>query len=577
MGIYIFILICYKITMKPREAEQWEKDWIRTEFENAVARGAPKNEVSKLRVEMAQEIGLTEHQVRSITAWKREELGLVLKPQELGNETLPLTKLDNRIEVIDEVTNEAIELPIVEIDEVIIPEIVNKAVEATEKRPDSEVPSESKIQFLQSGGSADAHEYDNPIKNAWRNKWVQFLDKMIPQNERRNKKILCLPAAKCLEIPLYLQLGFRPENITGVIRKDRKEYTNEFLHNALKYGIKPMVGDLGELLTEDSTQYDVVNLDFEGPVSMSNRIAYDQVLLAEDALIIINLAARRDPKIASREFANGYVMRQATNGVDSFDKFANIVDRFTSLDRPEAMTEYYPIADTRDFGMRRFAEIVGRDRDENLLIEYERFQTLWKKLADKNPELNGVEGSAEERGTIVKTIDLVFSNGIFPIIKSLLKEYGMDETTANKIRLLAKCVVTDALFGASFVKDYEKWKYISKGGNTPYVSYFMKKKSPRRNYEDMRPTVEFFYNALENLADASIQGNAPPRFKMLNQRGGPKHSASIEKDDLIGCLYEGRLEKLSFKKLMNDCDNYMRISKNADGWTDNAEPTLIEI
>jgi len=29
-------------------------------------------------------------------------------------------------------------------------------------------------------------------------------------------KVLCLPGLKCLEIPLYLELGFRAENIVGV-------------------------------------------------------------------------------------------------------------------------------------------------------------------------------------------------------------------------------------------------------------------------------------------------------------------------------------------------------------------------
>jgi len=55
--------------------------------------------------------------------------------------------------------------------------------------------------------------YNNTIKNKWREKLKQFIDENTDKNDRKNLKVLCLPWIECLEIPLYLELWFSPENI----------------------------------------------------------------------------------------------------------------------------------------------------------------------------------------------------------------------------------------------------------------------------------------------------------------------------------------------------------------------------
>jgi hypothetical protein len=48
--------------------------------------------------------------------------------------------------------------------------------------------------------------YNNEIKNKWRQKLKDFIDENTEKEKRKNMKVLCLPGVECLEIPLYIEL-----------------------------------------------------------------------------------------------------------------------------------------------------------------------------------------------------------------------------------------------------------------------------------------------------------------------------------------------------------------------------------
>jgi hypothetical protein len=51
------------------------------------------------------------------------------------------------------------------------------------------------------------------IKNKWRQKLKEFIDENTDKEKRVTMKVLCLPGVECHEISLYIELGFKPENI----------------------------------------------------------------------------------------------------------------------------------------------------------------------------------------------------------------------------------------------------------------------------------------------------------------------------------------------------------------------------
>jgi hypothetical protein len=137
-------------------------------------------------------------------------------------------------------------------------------------------------------------DYDNPIKQKYRTTFMDFLEKNTPADDRPDMKVLCFPGRKCLEIPIYLELGFRPENIVGV--ESEPTIFKEFLTNAAKYGISVRTTDALNMV--DEMEWDVVNLDFTGPLSgdVLQILSYLSMSVKNRSILGINLLAGRESK-----------------------------------------------------------------------------------------------------------------------------------------------------------------------------------------------------------------------------------------------------------------------------------------
>ncbi len=142
-------------------------------------------------------------------------------------------------------------------------------------------------------------EYNNEIKNKWRQKLKEFIDENTDVAKRKDMKVLCLPWLKCLEIPLYLELGFRPENIVGVeagIVKWKKdpELIRQFEENAEKYWIQTRIGKLEKILETEETVFDVVSLDFLGPISLNSAKILSHIKFNFNTILITNFLWKRE-------------------------------------------------------------------------------------------------------------------------------------------------------------------------------------------------------------------------------------------------------------------------------------------
>jgi hypothetical protein len=185
--------------------------------------------------------------------------------------------------------------------------------------------------------------YDNPTKQLWREKWKEFIAKHTLPSERQNMKVLCLPGKKCLEIPLYLELGFNPKNITGVEGGDEAA-KSEFHTNAYRYGINARLGRLENLLPHDNSVYDIVSLDFTGPLSKTCLDIVKSVPLAPAAnsqfntksLFMINLLGKRENTIKPCiDFYASFTRPELTQMFEgdrmSYEKFKDVYGYISEL------------------------------------------------------------------------------------------------------------------------------------------------------------------------------------------------------------------------------------------------------
>ncbi len=144
----------------------------------------------------------------------------------------------------------------------------------------------------ETGSSGEHADYDNETKRKWRKEWAQFIDENTDKKNRARMRVLCLPGKNCLEIPLYVQLGFDPKNIVGVEGGDRVARA-EFELNAPKLGIDHRVGDLEDILSTEAP-FDVVSLDFHGFMGKKNFEICQRIPLADKAVVMTNFLARRE-------------------------------------------------------------------------------------------------------------------------------------------------------------------------------------------------------------------------------------------------------------------------------------------
>lgn len=139
-------------------------------------------------------------------------------------------------------------------------------------------------------------EYDNPTKEAWRRAKMDYLDRQIPAEGRDKLRVVCLGGRRCLDIPHYLRMGFSPENIISV--EGDKSIWEEHEETARGYGIVPMRGDLAALISKGQLpgQFDVIDFDFVGPLSVSNLAILHEVSTSDRCVSFVNVLAAREHK-----------------------------------------------------------------------------------------------------------------------------------------------------------------------------------------------------------------------------------------------------------------------------------------
>jgi hypothetical protein len=339
--------------------------------------------------------------------------------------------------------------------------------------------------------------YDNPTKQLWRQKWKEFIAKHTVPSERARMKVLCLPGKKCLEIPLYLELGFTPKNITGVEGGDEAA-KSEFHSNAYRYGIVSKLGRLENFLPHDKSVYDIVSLDFTGPLSKTCLDIIKVVPLAPAAdsqfntksLFMINLLAKRE-QAAGQSCIDFYAsftcpeLMEMYNEPGSIDKFNAIFSYVNDLaDKSISGEKVYESAELkakRDIGLTfMFTSLIAKEK---------RFhESVWTSYKEKEVPLKLRHEIDFPRYAGIALTTLVGGLGCF-----------MKDSKLLDILIVAVPQIVETVSNyRPFVYDIEQYQYISpvNNSNSPFITEMYEFMTPMADYIRLRYLVRFFIDTI---------------------------------------------------------------------------------
>lgn len=137
-----------------------------------------------------------------------------------------------------------------------------------------------------------AESYDYPTKNAWREKWMDFLRRYL--NVTPETTVLFLPGPEALEVAGYDRLGIKREQLIGV---ERHRKTAEKIHR-LGLDIHVVPDDVLHYFKTTDQRFDAVLLDYDGKITPDKvealEVLVGRQLLKERSCFGINVFGRRE-------------------------------------------------------------------------------------------------------------------------------------------------------------------------------------------------------------------------------------------------------------------------------------------
>jgi hypothetical protein len=395
--------------------------------------------------------------------------------------------------------------------------------------------------------------YDNPTKQLWRQTWKKFLESRTLPHERQKMKVLCLPGKKCLEIPLYLDLGFNPQNIVGVEGGDEAAKM-EFHQNAYRYGIVSKLGRLENLLAHDTNVYDVVSLDFTGPLSKTCLDIIRNLPIAPagnnqlntKSYFMVNLLAKRETAKGQlcldfyASFTRPELMEMLnTPGMD-IEKFQTIFGYMNDLaDKVVSGERSYEEADLKDkrnMGLIfMLTSLIAKDR---------RFQdSVWSsyRINDVPLQLRQEIDFNRYAGNTLNT----FLGGLtFYIQKKFL----------DMLMIAAPQIVETVSNYRPFIYGVEQYQYTSpvNNSNSPFITEMYEFMTPMADYIKLRYFVRFFVDAIfwQGLnAGRQIYLDVRDKHGHVRKPGG----GGLNHKDSIGFVTEDGqvISTITFQRIMD--------------------------
>ncbi len=518
--------------VKEREATDWEKEWIRQEIESAVAREATAEEIDGVRRALVELLGLSYPQVKAIAAWKirPDQDKLVLESTKVVNKLADVkqgqpTEKDNAN-----------------------PSIINQIAEPLPVNTPSEdnaIVNDSRISFHPKSGAWMDFE-NSPIKDIWRKAEAQFIDENLPRDPKKRAKmrVLCTPGIKCYkEVDHLIGIGIRPENIVAVERE--KGAWNEFVANCKDKGIKPIYGDLSDVLEETNEPFDIVTLDFLGQLCAPSIGIIHKLPLADKAVLAVNFLAKRESAkiqddLTKLKRAYGPLSRLVAEKVNALIQsvLGNNPDlegmgpnEVLKLGRKEAKAEIndteYEVDELREISLWSLMRHAGTSRKENWMfremIQTCNFPEEWLR---KN---KGKDRDQILLHLIANSLGNTFAADDQELLAHLVG-HGIYRMDGHKYGLDALALTTNA--GIRQMRKLQKFKYKSRIGKTSSPFYANMAVLEKGDYKEFKNTAKFVMKPVVNCIDEGSRGlNTDFQFYFSKKR---RESHVIRRaDDII--------------------------------------------
>ncbi len=442
---------------------------MRDFIKEGVERGETLEEIKLRRQELSDTLNCTIKQVAAATAWKKQDDGSLVLEELLPNDP---TKIDE---------------------------------------PD-----------LRNGSHMD---YSFESKNKWRDKWREFLMNNTEPEKRGSMRVLCLPGKKCLEIPLYLDLGFKPENIVGVEGGDLAARM-EFLENAAKYQINASVGRLEELLKTEHKRFDVISLDFEGQLCFNHVKVFYFLPIADEAVILLNQQAKRENSLSQDILLRRYCINLDIASIEP-DTLENAKENYKTIQE----TEPHILREARHTSLAgvflNFAGTFSQGRSPLFLRYCEELKFSASIIEQSNYDVR------------------------YALQKFLSKQCS--EEGAQGTAFIAQFLCETGLENSALAEGLEQYEYQSPN-HTPMYSSFLKVKVPRKECESTRRTIEFIHKCkLAKMQSLNSGKNEQLEFSVRDKSmGSIKPKTQFRSDNLVCSLGRHFITNIKLGKFLDD-------------------------
>lgn len=380
----------------------------------------------------------------------------------------------------------------------------------------------------ETGKNGGAHvDYDNPTKRRWRAAWESEVQKFVasfPPSRVRDLRVLCLPSKNPhAELSIYARAGIPAENVYAIEGGDRSA-RREFLHNISRLGDQyrrtNAVDDrLESWLPTVQKPFDIVSLDFHGPVGETNFGIISRVPCADRALFMSNHLASRETPTASEGLIRS-AARLENPSLAVTDAFRHILpaemvaeaqnSALRTISLGDARLVHLDTVVTEAIGIGATAHLAGYkpllDRFAKAVNQLDFPQSAYAEHYDEAPPV-----------LILRCMNAYTSLYAMQILVGLQHTYGPALNAGLGLierQLISADLVNNAVFERPYARWIRKLEYRSQTNDSalPYYTTIAELATPRGFYRGAEHTVTFLLTMMTEALEARCQHMDDPRF-----------------------------------------------------------------
>lgn len=357
---------------------------------------------------------------------------------------------------------------------------------------------------------ADAH-FDFPAKRIWRGHWkLTLVEKLrdVSTARRSQMRVICFAGTDpTLELSIYKELGFAPENVIAIESNDRAAAllrANLQKLGGWYEGVTVVEKDLEAFLKRHPADFDVASLDYHGCYGLNKRRIAAILPLADDAAVLVNLETGREKEDAKE------LMEEMVASASIRKLHPELC--FTSA-RLDGGISSVLAAVTSDDEKVTFAEA------RNELIDWDLMSNMghanWRpptRLAESVMQVRDLADELISRELGIRRaspfqIDEYVVGSLESLVKSAVTAAGDGWVAAGQVDAVS-AMFRFALRGTPLLHKMSRFLYRSAASqaNQAYYSTFASVK--RGNYDS--DTLEFLVESVKLSIERRLQGNRLP-------------------------------------------------------------------